>query len=265
MSGMSGWDYGGQRRNMEDETMVGTLAHQAALIWPYERQALRRRLAEPPASVLDLGCGTGEVLRRFRDDFAPRRIVGLDLFAGHLRRAPPPVVQGDGFRAPFRDATFDLVLVRHLLQALPDPPALLREARRLLRPGGRLHLLVEDYAGLLFDVEDYEVADNFREVSPLFRREGTDLYQGRRAPRHLREAGFSDVSVDPIVVDNQTAARDDFAGVLRCWRDGYAATLAGLLGRAEADVRRRFDLMIGNVLDPDRYAAWLLFAVSAIR
>jgi ubiquinone/menaquinone biosynthesis C-methylase UbiE len=262
---MSGWDYGGQRRNMENASMVGTLAHQAALIWPRERDLLRRRLRPPPECVLDIGCGTGEILRRFRDDFAPRRLVGLDLFAGHARHAPPPVVLGDGFRAPFPDATFDLVLVRHLLQALPDPPALLREVRRLLRPEGRVHLLVEDYAGLLFDIEDHEVADNFREVAPHFRRKGTDLYQGRRAPRHLREAGFRDITVDPIVVDNQTAARDDFAGVLRHWRDGYAATLAGLLARPEADVRRRFDLMIENVRDPARYAAWLLFAVSAIR
>ena len=112
----------------------------------HEREVLRRRLERPPECVLDVGCGTGEILRRFRDDFAPRRIVGLDLFPGHMRRAPRPVVLGDGFRTPFPDRTFDLVLVRHLLQALPDPPALLREARRLLRPGGRLHLLVEDYA-----------------------------------------------------------------------------------------------------------------------
>ena len=262
---MSGWDYGGQRRNMEDASMVGTLAHQAALIWPREREILRRRLAQAPECVLDIGCGTGEILRRVRDDFAPRRIVGLDLFAGHLRRAPRPVVRGDGFLSPFPDATFDLVLVRHLLQALPDPPALLREVRRLLRPGGRVHLLVEDYAGLIFDIEDHAVADHFREVAPLFRRKGTDLYQGRRAPRHLREAGFADIYVDPIVVDNQAGAHEDFAGVLRHWRDGYAATLAGLLGKPEAEVRRRFDLMIENVHDPTRYAAWLLFSVSAIR
>jgi SAM-dependent methyltransferase len=262
---MSDWDYGGQRRNMEDESMVGTLAHQAALIWPGECEVLRRRLSVRPARVLDLGCGTGEILRRFREEFEPRCLVGLDLFPGHLRRAPPPVVLGDGFRAPFPDGSFDVVLVRHLLQALPDPPALLREARRLLRPGGHLHLLVEDYAGLIFDVEDHAVADNFREVAPLFRREGTDLYQGRRAPRHLREAGFTDILVDPLVVDNAARSRDDFAGVLRYWREGYAATLAGLLEKPEADVRARFDAMIQNVLDPARYAAWLLFVVSAIR
>ena len=73
--------------------MVGTLAHQAALIWPHEREVLRRRLERPPECVLDVGCGTGEILRRFRDDFAPRRIVGLDLFPGHMRRAPRPVWQ----------------------------------------------------------------------------------------------------------------------------------------------------------------------------
>ena len=89
---------------------------------------------------------------RFRAEFAPDLAVGVDLFRGHLRRATPPVVQGDGRRTPFREGTFDLVLVRHVLQAVPDPVAILREARRVLRPGGRIHLLVEDYSALLFDI-----------------------------------------------------------------------------------------------------------------
>jgi ubiquinone/menaquinone biosynthesis C-methylase UbiE len=261
---VSDWDYGGQRRNMEDATMVAILTHQAAVVWPLEREILRRR-AGRPGRVLDLACGTGEILQRLRAEFAPCVAVGLDLFRGHLALAAPPVVQGDGFRAPFPAATFDLVLVRHLLQALPDPPVLLREARRILKPGGRIHLLVEDYAGLFFDLDDYVAADHFREVAPRFRAQGSDLYQGRRALRHLREAGFLDPVVDPIVVDNQTSDRDAFAGVLTGWRDGYAATLAALLGRSEREIRRRFDLMVEAVRDPGRYAAWLLFAASASR
>jgi len=260
---MSGADYGGQRRNMEDETMVGTLACQASVVWPQERAILARRHGLPLGRVLDLGCGTGEVLRRLRGDC--RLLVGLDLFPGHLRRAAPPVVCGDGFRAPFRSGAFDLVLVRHLLQALPDPVALLKEAHRLLRPGGHVHLLVEDYAAILFDDEDYAVADHFREVAPRFRPHGTDLYQGRRALRHLLEAGFRDVVVDPLLVDNLTADREQLAGVFHFWREGYAATLADLLGTTEDEVRRRFDRMIAAIRDERRYAAWLLFAVSASR
>jgi len=244
---------------------VGTLTHQANVVWPQEREILRRRLGDDLGRVLDLACGTGEGLRRIRRDFNTSAAVGLDLFAGHLRRAEPPVVVADGYRAPFPDATFDLVCVRHVLQALPDPVALLREVRRLLKPGGRAHLLVEDYAGIFFDVEDYAIADHFREVTQPFRAEGTDLYQGRRALRQLREAGFEDVAVDPFVVDNQNSDPDELAGVFHFWREGYAAKLARLLGVEEAEIRRRFDAMIRNIRDVDRYAAWLLFAVSATR
>jgi SAM-dependent methyltransferase len=256
-------DYGGQRRNMEDETMVSTLACQAAVVWPLEREVILRRHGPRLGRVLDLACGTGEVLRRLRAEFSPRLAVGLDLFRGHLRRAGPPVAQGDGYRAPFPDGAFDLILVRHVLQALSDPVGLLREARRLLAPGGRAHLLVEDYAALLFDVEDYETADHFREVAPRFRARGTDLYEGRRIVRHLRAAGFSRIAIDPVLVDNLRADREQLAGVFHWWCEGYAATLAEVTGRGEAEIRARFARMIENVRDPDRYAAWLLLAVDA--
>jgi len=259
---MTAGDYGGQRRSMEDESMVGTLRHQAEIIWPLEREILLR---EPMRRVLDVGCGTGEILRRVSAEFAPEFAVGVDLFRGHLAHADPPVVQGDAFRLPFRDGSFDLVLVRHLLHAIPDPVALLREARRVLAPGGRLHLLVEDYQAIFFDLDDFEVVHHFCEVTEPFSRKGTDLYQGRRALRHLRSAGFTDTSVDPVLVDNQRCDREAFASVFRYWKEGYAATLAALLGRTEDAMRHRFDKMIEAILDPDRYTAWLLFCWTARR
>jgi ubiquinone/menaquinone biosynthesis C-methylase UbiE len=245
---------------MEDASMVGTLRSQAVVVWPKEREILLRGR---PRRVLDLACGTGEILRRVRAELRPELAVGVDLFRGHLRRAGRPVVQGDGRRTPFREGTFDLVLVRHVLQAVPDPVVILREARRVLRPGGRVHLLVEDYSSLLFDIGDHAAELLFAEVTPAFRRRGTDLHQGRRAYRHLREAGFEGITVEPLLVDTLTADRGAFADVLRHWRDGYAATLAGLIGATEAEVRRRFDLMIDAIRDEGRYSAWLLLVVSA--
>jgi ubiquinone/menaquinone biosynthesis C-methylase UbiE len=257
---MTSRDYGGQRANMEHESMERTLACQAAVVWPHERALIAKHA--PGARLLDVGCGTGEILRRVRAELAPRLAVGVDLFAGHLRRAEPPVARADGFRLPFPDDTFDLVLVRHLLQALADPVPLLRECRRVLARGGRIHVIAEDYAAILLDVEDYEVANHFVEVAPRFRAKGTDLYQGRRALRHLREAGFLDVRVDPVLVDNQTGDREALAGVFRHWSAGYAETLAGLLGVPVPEVERRFAAMEAAALDEERYAAWLLFAVG---
>ena len=77
-------DYGGQRANMEDESMRGTLAAQANVTWPQEREILRRRFGPRLGRVLDLACGTGEILRRVREEFRPTFATGLDLFRGHL-------------------------------------------------------------------------------------------------------------------------------------------------------------------------------------
>lgn len=256
-------DYGGQRANMEDDSMVGTLAAQAAVLWPKERDLLRRRFGTSLGRVLDCCCGTGEALKRIRADFRPRFATGVDLFRGHLRSAGGPVVQGDALALPFGDGAFDLVLVRHVLQAIPDPVALMREARRVLRKGGRIHVIAEDYAGLFFDVDDHDVIDHFHEVARPFRAKGTDLFEGRRAFRHLREAGFREVVVEPLLVDNQTSDRRVFADIFRHWRDGYAPTLAVLTGRPLAEIVRRFDAMIDASLDPGRHTSWLLFALSA--
>ena len=257
---MTPGDYGGQRANMEHDSMAGTLACQARLIWPKEREILRRTIS-PGSRVLDIACGTGEILHRIRAELEPAIAIGVDLFRGHLDKAGPPVVQADAHRLPFDDHSFDVVCVRHLLQALPDPVALLTEARRV---GRRIHLLVEDYAGLLFDLDDMAAENHFVDVAPRFRSHGTDLYQGRRAFRHLRAAGFSNVEVQPLIVDNRTRdRREAFAGVLHYWKLGYAKTLAGLLELPVEEVEGRFDAMISAVGNPDRYCAWLLFVLTA--
>lgn len=262
---MSGKDYGGQRHNMEDDTMVDTLRAQASIIWPLERELLFRNADGASGRVLDIACGTGEILRRVKRDFRPAFVTGIDLFHGHLRRAPKPVAKGDGYRLPFGDDTFDLALARHVTQALEDPVRFLREALRVLRPGGRIHTVAEDYAGLFFDTEDYATANHFPEAAEAFRPRGTDLYQGRRAYRHLLEAGFADVRVDPLVVDTQNADRDTFASVLMHWRDGYSGVLGEITGKGEPEMRRRFDAMVAAIQDETRYTAWLLFVVSGTK
>ena len=92
--------------------------------------------------VVDLGCGGGllsEPLAR-----AGARVVGVDLSRGSLRaasdRVGPRFVQGDVLRAPLADATADVVLLADVLEHVHDVPAVLREAARLLKPGGACYV-----------------------------------------------------------------------------------------------------------------------------
>jgi len=107
---------------------------------------------QPIRNLLDLGTGTGRMLQLL----APRasRAVGLDashamlsVARANLERAGLTRVelrQGDIYAPPFGRDAFDFVLIHQVLHYLDDPARAIREAARLVAPGGRL--LVIDFA-----------------------------------------------------------------------------------------------------------------------
>jgi ubiquinone/menaquinone biosynthesis C-methylase UbiE len=111
--------------------------------------------------VLDIGCGTGQLVTRIAETLPRVRVVGCDFSAGMLRRAAARSgskhaarwVQGDAGRLPFRDGAFDAVVSTEAFHWFPDQHAALRELFRVLAPGGRLVLaLVNTPAPLVSDV-----------------------------------------------------------------------------------------------------------------
>ncbi|MEO0651831.1 MAG: class I SAM-dependent methyltransferase [Planctomycetota bacterium] len=97
---------------------------------------LGRLVAERPASVLDVGCGSGDLLRRVAEQGI--EVAGLD--------APGPRIDGlaaDGIvaiagraeRLPFEDDRFDWVTLRHVPHHLEDPARAVAEAARVARTG----------------------------------------------------------------------------------------------------------------------------------
>jgi SAM-dependent methyltransferase len=106
-------------------------------------------------TVLEIGCGRGELARRLTEHgHAPARYVGADFAAaavGFARRRSTPVATwalADMQRMGLRSASFDTVISCETIEHLPDPVAALCEVERVLKPGGRLFLTTPNYFGL---------------------------------------------------------------------------------------------------------------------
>jgi demethylmenaquinone methyltransferase/2-methoxy-6-polyprenyl-1,4-benzoquinol methylase len=113
----------------------------------WRRLALRLLAVGPGDLVVDLGCGTGDMCELARA--AGARAVGVDVSAGMLagaraRDAADALLRGDACCLPLRDGCAAVVTSAFALRNVPSVPALLAEAARILRPGGRLALIEVD-------------------------------------------------------------------------------------------------------------------------
>jgi SAM-dependent methyltransferase len=253
-----------QAKEMADESMVRNLAAQAEAIWPQEEAVFARH--PPHGAVLDVGCGTGEIIVRLALKYEDATFTGIDLEEPHLARAAARCAAfgdrvrfqyGDALGLPFGDASFDYVICRHLIQAVPDPARVIAEIRRVLRPGGRVHLIAEDY-GMLWCHPTELDADGFWQVIPprFGAAVGCDLHVGRKTFTLLTDAMFHGIAADYVVVDTLRVDREIFARIWEAWRDGYTDSMVQYCGITREELDQRWREMIACVRDPRGYALW---------
>lgn len=261
-----------QAAQMADESMIRTLAAQADATWPQERPLLERYDLPPSATVLDVGCGTGEWSRRVAQLLPQAEIVGVDVLPAsvawaqqrHVAFAPRlSFAVGDAFALDQPQACFDLVACRHVLQAIPEPQRVITELVRVTRPGGVVHLLSEDY-GMIHMMSGPRDPDLLWRDGPIAyaARTGTDARIGRRSWSLLRAAGLERITVDYLIIDTLRVPRRVFADILIAWRDGYVEPLSAGSVVPMAEFRARFDEAIAGVLDPAQYAVWMIPIVA---
>ncbi|RRH72040.1 class I SAM-dependent methyltransferase [Falsigemmobacter faecalis] len=142
--------YWGRRAESFDQSFAHAIAEGAEfLAWAQE---IGRLLPPPPARVLELGCGTGEVTRVILS--LGHQVTGLDFTPEMLERARVKHAGNAQVRFYLADAqntmepdgSYDAVIARHLTWTLTDPRAAYSDWLRVLRPGGRVVLFDGDWA-----------------------------------------------------------------------------------------------------------------------
>ncbi|MER6079049.1 class I SAM-dependent methyltransferase [Streptomyces sp. NPDC001833] len=141
-------DWDAEAARFDEEPDHGLGAPEVRAAWAAR---LRAWLPDRPADLLDLGCGTGSLALLAAEQ--GHRVTGVDSSPAMVERARAKLagrdavfLPGDAAAPPVGERLFDVLLVRHVLWALPDPARVLRHWRGLLRPGGRF-VLVEGVWG----------------------------------------------------------------------------------------------------------------------
>lgn len=155
-------------------------------------------------TVLELGCGVGAQIRVLLERFPGVRFTGVDVSSEQLARAgrlladplaagKVELVEASAYGLPFSDARFDGAYAIWVLEHLDDHDTLLREVRRVLKPGGVMHCTEVFNAGLFTDPPLPGIARWWQAFNTLQRELGGDPDVGIRLAALLDGAGFEDI------------------------------------------------------------------------
>ncbi|GAA3407317.1 class I SAM-dependent methyltransferase [Streptosporangium vulgare] len=199
--------------------MAGELARleaQAALSFDEELSLLRELgLTASGGPLVEVGAGSGAITRRLSQAMPDLSLVAVDIdpdLLAHAEGAGAELVVADAADLPLETASAGYVLLRYVLQHLPDPAPALAEARRILRPGGRILVTEVDASCWGLAEPAYpELAGIHAKMAATQQAAGGDRTIGRRLTRLLRDTGFTEVALRPFATTNDTRPTDDFA------------------------------------------------------
>lgn len=251
---------------MADESMVRCLHAQALAIWPQEQPLLRAYNVGLHPKILDMGCGTGEVTHRLSEIWPGCQIDGVDLIQSHLDLAEKLARDvsmnatfhcEDAYSVALPENAYDLVVCRHLLQAIPDPKSLLARFQGWLRPGGQVHILAEDYGLMHFHPTTVDL-DRFWREGPWKFAEliNTDLRSGRKVGTWLAELGFQDIAVSYLTIDSFRVKTHTLKQIFQAWADGFSQSIVDHTDFSREEVAQAWNDIQSCLDDPNGYAVW---------
>jgi cyclopropane fatty-acyl-phospholipid synthase-like methyltransferase len=228
---------------------------------------------EPGTRLLEVGCGVGAVLAVLGQEFPGVRLTGVDIepkqldyARGHLERAgvEATLVQADALELPFEDEWFDHVWMMWFLEHIADPPAVLREAKRVLVPGGAITAIEVDYSTCRAEPSTPAIEALIRAMVQGMAASGwSDA--GTRLPGWLREVGFREVDEGERTFwwqDEDLSTQANYAADVM---ESALDALVQMPGAAEEELRAGLEDLRNLASQPDAGLGWVVHKSTAVR
>jgi ubiquinone/menaquinone biosynthesis C-methylase UbiE len=207
--------------------------------------------------VIDIACGTGVVARiaavAAGEDGA---VTGVDLGQpmldvararpGRADAAPIKYVQGSADALPVEDASFDVATCHHGLQFFPDRLAALRDARRVLRPGGRIGIgcwSANDSAAGLIAISEALQRHVSEEAGAMMRSPFSVSVE--ELATLLEDAGFENIETSTPRITTTFTSHAEFAP-----RAIAAGPIAAQFAAVDESVRAAVTAEVRDALEP---------------
>jgi len=162
----------------------------------------------PGMTVLDCGCGPGTITLGFAQLVAPGQVTGTEIEEAQVALARQNAAKrqitnaqfeaADLYKLPYADNTFDAVFISAVLGNLREPIRGVREAHRVLKPGGVLGIKEFDHGGDMLYPPD-PLLGKYGELYIRLRKEnGHDPLSGRKVGELLFSAGFEELKFSAV-------------------------------------------------------------------
>jgi glycosyltransferase involved in cell wall biosynthesis/SAM-dependent methyltransferase len=153
------------------------------------KKAIDSVLSQFPGTLLDLGCGEMPYKEYILNNSAVSKYIGLDIENHRYQENARPDLFWDGKTIPLDDNSVNNILATELFEHIPDPEAVMKEANRVLKPGGMMFLTVP-FVWSLHTIP----YDEYR-------------YTPFSLERHLKNSGFDNIQVKALGGWNATLAQ----------------------------------------------------------
>jgi SAM-dependent methyltransferase len=216
---------------------------------------LLRRVSPPGGDggtfdLLDVGTGTGALALASLERWPAARVTGIDASSrmlevaaertrAHTAASPERLrlVTATADRLPLADRSIDVAVSSFVIQLVPKRAAVLREIRRVLRPGGQVACVTWLDDDLAFEPDDvfFDAVDDLRIERPDEHRDVHPYTSPGAAEREFRRAGFREVEARGEWIEHQFTP-ESYLDLLQHWmeRELFAGLEPSMLGTLRA-------------------------------